>query len=646
MLLRLLEVVPSIADKMYANAESKEQLVMPKKLEQTVGRLLLGINAEFELFNGIKLGANGYYDVAVDDELSPKSVLIVPSLHPDSVDGLLHSLLRDANEQWHGTFRKILVPSGISTAHDEFGASFSFKRSLIKDHFDVFKICWKEVFGTDTKMTESDFEKFWDWLDWVVSSQGITADNQDHAAYFEDYASFGLAKTLVFQMLDEVLPQAQDCIDIISLKTLGKRDPYLHTHFHLAQVARGFRLASSKGLVYLFPCRKWFYNKIMPVFVKFTRQLKLPGSSFEEDMNTISSFYSNIGVTLGGKSAFGYMIEPQLSDQPQKTKTSRSVPWRILERNFQIQLDEPDSSKVGKSGEIDLIVYANMSIYLIELKALNLEDRYAINYLRKKAPVQCARYSSWVRNRSQFAEFLRKHNIQENQLKSVRIVICSSGIFRELNATCDLTGESFAIVSEFVLFSTMVGYFSLSLKNPFPERVGSISPGLRIANETVSHVGILENGKELRERIASHLLHWRELITLDRRKPFEPIKIGENIAKGVSFLETGYLITEAYVADTASWILPKPLQIGSAENYNFFLGTQVAGSGSTIVCPTCHSAVKYYYPDDTETLQKIQEIFKSSKCQLCGQLIKDSEETGKIKLVMSMLATKFKAGDA
>jgi hypothetical protein len=612
LLLRLLEAAPSICEKMFAYAESEKHLMLPRKFEQVVGRLLMLTNAEFELFQGIKLGANGYYDIAVDDELSPKFVMIVPSLEPKSVNRLLLFLLRDANEQWHGTFRKILVPSGTSSAHDEFGASFSFNRSLIKDHFDVFKACWNEVFGTDTKMTALDFEKLWDWLDWVVASEGITANNQTKATYFEDYVNFGLDKTLVFQTLGEVLPEAHDCLDIVSLKTLVQQDLYLRTHFDLANIARGFKMGTPKGFVYYFPCRKWFYNKIMPVLVKFTRQLQLAGPSFEKDMNTFSSFYSKRGVTIGGKSSLGYMIEPHLKEPSQKLKTSQNMPWQVLEKNYQIQLGEPDSAKLGKTGEIDLIVYANMNLCLIELKAISLENRHAIKYLREKAPVQCAKYSSWVRNRGVFVEFLKKHNIRENQLKSVRVLICSSGIFRDLNATCLETGEHFAIVTEFVLFSTMGGFFTLSLKNPFPERVKTLSAGLRITDENVSQVAIFDNSKELRQRISNQLILWKRLITFDRRRAYKEVQIGENEAKGVSFLETGYLVNEAYIANTASWLLPTPLLIGKANNYSFYAGTQVGNAGTTIVCPSCRSAIKYYSPDDDdEALQRIKEIFAS-----------------------------------
>lgn len=62
--------------------------------------------------------------------------------------------------------------------------------------------------------------------------------------------------------------------------------------------------------------------------------------------------------------------------------------------NFKFVLPRDETTrKIGESGEIDLVVYANMSLYLLELKAQNLESRYAIQYLRKDAPIQCAKYA-------------------------------------------------------------------------------------------------------------------------------------------------------------------------------------------------------------------------------------------------------------
>jgi hypothetical protein len=137
--------VPNVKEMMYSIAESKEIMRVSKQLRGKIDKLLILMDAEFELFVSIKHAASGYYDVAVDNELSPKFVLIVPNSLPESVERLLLFRLKDANEQWHGTFRKVMFPYGTSTAHDESGASFSFDRTEIKDHFDTFKETWNEV---------------------------------------------------------------------------------------------------------------------------------------------------------------------------------------------------------------------------------------------------------------------------------------------------------------------------------------------------------------------------------------------------------------------------------------------------------------------------------------------------------------------
>lgn len=618
---------------------------MPKKFEQAAARLLILIDAEFELFKVIKLGSTGYYNIAVDNEQIPKQVLIIPNVQAEATKSLLLLLLRDANEQWHGTFRKIVVPYGTSSVHDEFGAKFSFNRSLINERFDFFKAAWNEVFNTDTKMTAADFENLWDWLKWVVSTEGVTENNQTKATHFESYKSLGLGKTFVFDTLREILPEVSNCLNKISFKELAKSDPYGLTQLDLAAIARAFRVSTPNGSVYFFSCREWFYNNIMPVFVNFARRLELPGPSFERDMQNLSSFYSKFGVAGGDKSAVGLMIEPRLTGRPARQKTSRSIPWRILGKEIPVELVEDPISKLsGNFGSIDLVVYANMNLYLIELKALNLECNSAIKYMREWAPVQCARYAKWVREKAKFNKFLQEHGIKENQLNAVRILVCSSGIFKDLDVTCKATGECFAVVSEFSLFSTMSGIFSLSIKEPFPLGVGRASAALKIINDDIRQVEVVDVDKELGQRISHQLIGWTKLITYDRREKYIGITVSEEETKAVNLFGTGYIINEAYLADTVSWVLPKPLFIGEAEQYKFYLGSQVGNMGQTIVCGNCKSAIKFYWPDQESESKIISSILSSSKCLFCENQVKETDETAKIRGEMTKLMAKFKYG--
>jgi len=644
LLLRVIEAVPEMKEILYSFAESEKTMDMTKELAREVAKFTVMMSAEFDLFIATKFAASGFYDAAADSELSPTSVLIVPSLSKQSAKNLLLFLLRDANEHWHGTLRKILVPYGTSTAKDEFGTSFSFQRSQIEDHFETFKDIWNKVFNTNTRMTITDFKKLWDWLEWVVAPDGVTERNQEKGTYFKDYKGFGLQKGLVFEVFDDVLPEVDEECDLISLSRLSKPDPRLLSYFKLANLARGFRIRSNKGKAYYFPCRKWFYNKIMPVFIRFARKLELAGQSFEEDILSLSTFYSKAGIKLGGKSTLGVMIEPRLEKRPEDgLKTSRSVPWRILEKRFPINLEEDEvTAAIGKTGEIDLVVYANMNLYLLELKASNLESRHAVNYMREKAPNQCAKYAKWARNKEELDKFLQEHKIEKHQLKSVRIVICSSGVFQELWADCGKTGEHFAIVPEYGLFSTMAGRFTLSLKKPFPPRIDTIAPGIKIANEKVSKVMRADLDRTLGEKISEQLILWTELITFDRRQEYVKPKVDQQVVEAANFFGTTYIMNEQYLGDTISWVLPEPLLIDENQ-YRFFIGTQMGNMGTTFVCENCKSAIKYYWPkEENKESQKIQKVLGAKSCPLCGGTIRESKESKRIRGVMTMAMAKFK----
>jgi hypothetical protein len=393
------------------------------------------------------------------------------------------------------------------------------------------------------------------------------------------------------------------------------------------------------------PCREWFYNAIMPVFVEFAKSLKLAGPSFEEDIALVSSFYSKAGIRTGSLSSFGVMIEPKTQAQKKKEsiKTSRNVPWQILGRNVPIKLPADDITKrIGCSGEVDMIVYANMNIYLIELKAANLDSKKAVEYCRKKAPIQCAKYSHWVRTSPEFRKLLQDNKITKKSIKTIRVLACSSGGFDELYVKCEETMEYFAIVPEYILFSVMAGLFTLSLKEPFPSRIKTIAPGLRLAaSKNRIQVLQLDVNSVLRERMAEKLLKWLEMITFDRRRAFDQFRFDAENAKAFAFFGSNIVLNEVYLEDVVDWILPKPLLIGEAKGYKFYIGTQIGGAGTSLICENCKSAMKFYKSKSTEENEKIGIILRAATCPFCGNSA-DVSKLGETLNMMTMLATEFK----
>jgi hypothetical protein len=337
------------------------------------------------------------------------------------------------------------------------------------------------------------------------------------------------------------------------------------------------------------------------------------------------------------------MIQPKMETKEfQRYKTSRSIPWRVLEKNYTIQLDDCYTARqLGHTTAVDLIIYANMNVYLVELKALNLESHNSIKYMREKGPIQCAKYSAWAKQQG-MKDLLKKHGIREDQISSIRVVVCSSGIFRDLEVTCKTTGECFAVVSEFSLFSTMAGIFSLSLKNPFTLNVGSISAALKITNEKISHVEVVDLDNALRVQISKLLIKWMKLITYDRRKEYESITVSDREVYNANFFGTGNILHEAYLGDSVSWVLPKPLLAGQAQGYNLYVGSQMGNAGQKIICDKCQSAIKYYVPDKNTDLQTVQAIFDSAKCPLCGSSIGESAKRRLIIAEMTKVMSSLK----
>lgn len=523
LMLRLSETLPDLGERLYAISSEKIKRPRSKEFEIIYNKLFLDMSAEYEFFVGTKFAVSGYFDIAIDNEDNPKKIVIIPVSNEDAINRIFSLRLKDANAGWYGTFRKVLHSPGIITVANVSagGTFFQLDWKIILKNFELFKAIWNQTFHCNTAITPEDFQNFWDWLKWVVAPNGFTETNQNNATYFGDYKKFGLKKNLVFETLNQILPDLRTKQHLISTNNLSQKDPALLLLGELAHIAHGFRVLCPKERIYFVPCREWFYNAIMPVIVKFAINLKLSGPSFEKNIARIFSFYSKAGIRKGELSLLGPMVEPLphgLMIEPD-VKADYKLRWKILEKNLSIEIPKDSSPKgIGGGGELDLLIYVNNDLYLIELKALNLESKIAIEYLEEKTPIQCAKYAYWVRKSNQFKEILQKHGIKEQDIRSIRILACCSGVSEKLIAKCQETGEHFAIVPEFVLFSVMADLFYQELDECFPSRIEGMAAGFRVVAEKNPPTIIqLDLRKEIVEKISNKFSEWKKLITFDRR---------------------------------------------------------------------------------------------------------------------------------
>lgn len=522
LILRMSEVLPDLGKRLRQGLSGRKLMAKPmsQEFKSAFENLLLRMSAEFELFISAKLAVSGYFYIAVDNEENPRKILIVPRSDEDNINRNFSLILNFANSQWYGTFRRVLNLYGTIPVADPLGGAF-FKLDLkfIEENFELFKTTWNQTFQCNTTMTFEDFKNLKDWLKWVVAPSGFTETDQSGSLHFDSYIGFGLRKELVFETLNQVLPDVRTKHHLISTKNLSKKDPFLFVFAHLAQIAHGFKISGPERWSYFVPCREWFYNAIMPVFVRLVSKTKMRGRLFEENMARVLSFYSKTGVREGSQAPLGLIVEPEppgLLIEPEEGTSKLN--WKILEKNLSIYIpNHVIPKKIRRHGEVDVMVLVEHDLYLIELKSINLRDKEATEYLKKKTPVQCAKYAHWVRNCKQFEEILHKHGLKNRDIRSVKILACCSGVFENLTATFHETGECFAVVPEFVLFSIMAGFFK-PINAASLTRIEGMALGLKIAYERNPPVVCMFNlQEEIEKKLSSRCLEWIRLAKVDRK---------------------------------------------------------------------------------------------------------------------------------
>jgi len=364
------------------------------------------IFSELEFLQAALFGIKGFYDIAVDSPDKPSKLFVVPRSDTETVRKMLLLRISHSDSIWRASFARLVRPSSQQCVLDENGAFFCFSKEKIHEHFDVFAKAWSENFPSGPVPTLEEYSALCDLLKWVACPFGFTRKNLTKAYYLNDFPNLGLTENRLFSFLDCLLSDVKSNLEVASHRALTDGGSIFRTNSKLMNIAWGFSFSSSRGRAYFLPVREWFYNKIMPVLVKVGRSLDVCGGFFEEETRCILKLLSNDNIRLDYSKVFG-LVPVLKRSRPSKTKFK--MDWKILAKNFPISIkDRLISQIVGEKGEIDLIVYANFSVYLLELKSLNLTVNRARKHIRELAPKQCAKYAAWARQKDKLTILLKK----------------------------------------------------------------------------------------------------------------------------------------------------------------------------------------------------------------------------------------------
>lgn len=631
-LVRLSEAFSDIGDIAYnmAIAESGSSIERTRYDSPFLEALL----SEFEFFQAVLFGVNGLYDVAVDSETKPSILFIVPRTDTEAVRKMILYRIHDAEATWRTSLVRIVHPFSEESVVDQRGATFYFPKKEIENRFESFNNIWSKYFSQGLSSKEEYFA-LCDFLKWIVAPLGFTRNNQSRVKYLDDFPNFNLKEDRLFSILDCLLMNIKAEFDIVSPRSLSKMDLYLEVNGKLMRLGYGYRFSSSQGQSYFLPTREWFYNKSLPVLVEFGRSLDVAGEFFEEYMVNILNLASKGRLKLKFTTDFGLIPVLSIKDSPNKLVFN----WKKLEKDFKIMIDEAISELIGKKGDIDLIIYANFNLYLLELKSLNLTKTKGEKYLREKAPIQCAKYAAWARKRENIDNILKKHGILSEDVQNVRILCCSNGIFEDIVITCKETNEQFAVVPQFILLGLLIGALTVSIRDIFPEGIAHIKNGIQRIQPNMKMIGLIDIRQKLNESANTILANWLNLMIFDRRRDFSKIKFTEKKTFEFAKFET---FREMYIGGTCKWILKEPFFVKEENGWKYFVGTQIASAGETLVCNKCKAAVKYYLPEMEENYNRVQQILTQRRCSFCKEHIESSTEDSNIRGTMTRIMAAHK----
>jgi hypothetical protein len=590
------------------------------------------LTSEFEFFRATFYGLKHFYDIAVDHETNPTKLFLIPRIDEDIVTIAILLHIAYLETIYRSSFGYI-HESSVEYIIDESGASLIFPKKLIDEHYGVFCASWSKNLPSCPLPTYGEYEGLRDLLKWVSSPIGFTRKSLSKARFIDNYPSFGFSEERFFSFIDGLLEDLGTKVKFVSHLALNKYKTPFEINGNLLDTGTAFSLTSKDGKAYFLPVLHWFYNKTLPMLIDVARSADIAGAFFEERLAFVLEALSNNNLRFIYSPLSGMV---PVFKQSMETKKIVDLKWRIIAKNVKISVDDPISEKIGKHTEVDLIIYANYNLYLIELKSMNLNSS-RVNRDINKAAKQCLKYSCWVKQK-EFKDFIREKGLTEDDFRAVRIICCTNGVSNNLEITSE-TGEKFAVLPQYALFSLLAGVFTVAMREVMPQEILQFRNGALTALPTIQEIGIMDLRGEI-SKVANGLINrWFSLMTFDRRKSFSSIDLGKSAPL---FMSRFYSIVESYLGDTWKWILNQPVQIGKDGNWDYFVGTQISDRGGTLICSHCKAAIKYYHSSDDEVEAAIQDIFKNMQCPFCGKFMEDHSKYPEVIMMMSKFVIDHK----
>ena len=503
------------------------------------------------------------------------------------------------------------------------------KNQLIKE-WDLFCKLWEITFDDNLKLTRSQFFNVLENLNLIKNNLPFTLKNLKSKDLEE--ISIDILSN-VFSISEQILPNIEEIPALENINSIT--DDYFNK-IKIMGIAWKY-ITKEKDINIYIPTNNSIIFFINKVFEELFEEINIAGDFYEKELNVrISALNNGVFKFKGNRNYFlGY--EPVYIKNPKKL--SKIYDIQVLERNLNINVPGMDLLDISEEGEIDLIIFSNNNLFIIEAKSFFGKK---IQKGFQKASEQCTKYRNWIET-DEFKKIVNeKHGIIK--FRNIFILIITNRQEDRLYVKCTKSNLLFPVISFLMLPLLLLGFYNteISTKKLIPQHIVDILVEIVKFNfPSFSILGSLEHMEEYRSV-------WRKYMHIIIHSASLPEDFDFTQLFQYPF-DAGYQVIDHMIEDTTKWELNEYIFLGEAKGYKVFLVTELSNMNFKYICHNCKIIWIYCYPGFDLEKNPYYEDLSSGLCIKCHQ--KSNEENSEIEIDLKskagvlLLAKKVEIGN-
>ncbi len=552
---------------------------------------------------------------------------ISPPINQKNIQRAISFNLREEDQKWNDVFSPQNFPRSGTTFYlgRSSGVGMVTEEEITTD-WAIFQKTWEKLYSLSLDITPSQFFSLWElvkWIHWPLPFNVNNASMLKTQLGLEDDNEI----QEIFNILTSVLPEISNIKLPANINQL--KENFLYKIF---DIGFGWKLnCSGEPTHFHLACQFAANHFIRNCFNIFFEEKNNPGELYEDYLSKIINLFKSGNVKfIENRNSF-LLYDPVIDRNAQEEHLTINL--EILETNYEIKAPNVKKYGISEDGEIDLIIYSNKNIFILEAKSFFGRNT---SHAFQSAAEQCTRYREWLTTDSFKKLITKKHKIKK--WNRVFILIVTNRQEERLFTQCRKSKYYFANISFSMLPLLLLGIYLTNL----PARNLVPSQFIHQLSELLE-----KNYQNFRPDISEYMNFenyrsvWRQYMFIILNAASLPKNYDFSSLPQFPF-SAGYRAIDYTLGENDHWELEKEILVGENEGYRFYLITQLGNMKHSYVCPKCKSVWIYYF-DGAET-GPIYDILSKGICHKCEGQLKDQNDADvlMIRLLTGPLMIEFK----